>query len=115
MIEDTARPTDGCTVVLAPPGELDLFATGPLRELLAAAYRPRASVVLDLQDVVFIDSSALSVILSAERRLQDSGGQLRLVNPADDVSRVLRICGLSERLVHARPVLTLCTDAPASS
>ena len=62
--------------------------------------------MLDLGDVVFLDSSALAVVLSAERRLRESGGTLRLVNVAEEVLRVLRICGLAERLVPERPHLT---------
>ena len=44
--------------------------------------------------------------MDAERRLRESGGTLRLVNVAEEVLRVLRICGLAERLVPERPHLT---------
>lgn len=96
------------TVVLAPSGELDLAVAPELRARLSAAHRDGARVVLDLQDVVFIDSSALSVVLWAERRLRVTGGSLRLVQPAEGVLRILRICGLADRLMgrHQRRLST---------
>ena len=106
MTDKNARPLNPGVVVLAPAGELDLSATPRLRELLHSAHSPGATVVLDLGDVVFLDSSALAVVLTAERRLRASGGSLRLVNVAEEVLRVLRICGLAERLVRDRPFLT---------
>jgi anti-sigma B factor antagonist len=109
MADESARRASAGVVVLAPAGELDLASTPRLRELLYEAHSPGATVVLDLDDVVFLDSSALAVVLSAERRLRGSGGSLRLVNVAEEVLRVLRICGLAERLVRERPVLTAVT------
>jgi anti-anti-sigma factor len=43
-----------------------------------------------------MDSSALAVVLAADRRLGATGGVLRLANVSAEVRRVLRICGLSE-------------------
>ena len=88
------------TVVRAPAAELDLVTAPLLRVLLSAAHRPGATVVLDLQLVTFIDSSALAVVLAADRRLQREDGELVLVNVHPNVLRVLRICGLADRLVH---------------
>lgn len=105
-MDENARRSSADVVVLAPAGELDLSVAPRLRALLGAAHRPGADVVLDLADVVFLDSSALAVVLSAEQRLRGSGGTLRLVNVADEVRRVLRICGLAERLLRDRSVLT---------
>ncbi len=93
------RPTN----VLAPSGELDLAALPELRARLLPAIRPGACVVLDLQDVTFVDSSALAVVVTVDRQLRSTGGSLELVHVAPEVHRVLRICGLSERLVR-RPV-----------
>ena len=106
MTEESARWAGERVVVLAPAGELDLATAPRLRELLDEAHRPRATVVLDLSDVGFLDSSALAVVLGAERRLRATGGTLRLVHVPEAVLRVLRICGLAEQLVPERPRLT---------
>jgi anti-sigma B factor antagonist len=109
---DPRRHQAGATV-LAPSGELDLVALPELRARLRPAIRPGATVVLDLQDVTFMDSSALSVVLTADRQLRATGGCLRLVNVADEVLRVLRICGLAERLVR-RPEPSALADFPVA-
>lgn len=87
------------TTVLAPSGELDIAALPELQVRLLPAVRPGAAVVLDLQDVTFLDSSALALVVAAERRLRATGGSLQLVHVSGAVLRVLRICGLAERLV----------------
>jgi anti-anti-sigma factor len=55
-------------VVLALHGELDVASVSPVRvaldELLAAGWR---SVVLDLRELTFIDSTGVSLLLEAER------------------------------------------------
>ena len=86
-------------VVQAPSDELDLASATALHARLSAAHAPGALVVLDLQGVTFVDSSALAVVLAAECRLHGSGGVLVLVNVDERVLRILRICGLAERLV----------------
>jgi anti-sigma B factor antagonist len=103
-------PHDAATTVRAPGDELDIAVVPRLRARLAAAHRPGAVVVLDLQDVTFMDSSALSVVLAADRRLAATGGALRLAHVAPEVRRVLRICGLAD-LVLPSPVVALRRSA----
>lgn len=87
------------TVAHAPSRELDLAAVPELRARLAAVHAPGAQVVLDLAGVTFIDSSALSVVLAADRRLMATGGALRLAHVSAEVRRVLRICGLGSMVL----------------
>ena len=105
----TSLTPDGhvaATTVRAPSGGLDLAAAVELRGRLAAAHHPGAQVALDLRDVTFIDSSALSVVLAADRRLAATGGALRLTHVSGPVARVLRICGLAH-LVLPTPAVVL--------
>lgn len=103
------------TVVLSASGELDLAAVPELRAQLAAAHLAGATVVLDVRDVTFMDSSGLAVLLAADRRLRSTGGRLRLAHVADDVLRVLRICGLADRFVRpAAPPVHRCRGMRAA-
>lgn len=88
-------------VVRAPSSELDLDSSAALRTALRAAHAPQATIVLDLAAVTFIDSSALAVVLAAERRLVDCGGRLLVAHPSGRVHRVLRLCGLDRLLMTA--------------
>jgi anti-sigma B factor antagonist len=51
-------------------------------------------ISIDLQDVVFIDSIALSELVSLHKKLYDAGRTLFLTSPADSVRVILEITGL---------------------
>jgi len=76
-------------------GELDLYSSPDLErrlEELAAANVGR--VVLDLAGVSFIDSTGLSVIISAVKRIRTIGGDLVLRSPSPNTVKLLEITGL---------------------
>lgn len=96
--------TPGATLVIPVPGELDLAEAPALRErLLAAVTAGYDDVVLDLSGTTFVDSSGLSVIITAYKRLQAQGGRLRVTGAAGLVRSVLDVTGLDH-------VLTLDDD-----
>lgn len=85
--------------VLPVSGELDLTAAPVLREqLLAAITDGHDDVVLDLSGVTFVDSSGLSVIITAYKRLQAEGGRLRVAGASGLVRSVLDVTGLGRIL-----------------
>ena len=59
---------------------------------IAAA--PDRLLIIDLTDVSFIDSSGLSVIVGAHKRLSDAGAGVRLVVVTPQVAKVLALTGL---------------------
>ncbi|HEY5261839.1 MAG TPA: STAS domain-containing protein [Solirubrobacteraceae bacterium] len=90
---------EGNRVVLELHGELDLVGA-PL--LQAEVENPdldgSATVVLDLQDLTFIDSAGLRVILAAHERSQRLGQTFALTRGSQQVQRLLTIAGVSEHL-----------------
>jgi len=82
----------GAVVRLA--GDLDLAAAGEFRECLHPLLGE--SVTLDFTDVTFMDSTAISVLVTAQKGAAVAGGELVLhgVQPAQ--MRVFEICGLME-------------------
>ena len=65
--------------VLAPEGALDVYTSGSLREKLTElAQAGSTNVVVDLDEVSFMDSSGLGVIMGGQRRLREAGGELAL-------------------------------------
>lgn len=52
------------------------------------------NVVLDLSDVSYADSSALSLLVWLDRRLAPMGGRLVLAGANEDVTRILELSGL---------------------
>ena len=69
----TRAGRDG-TIVVAVTGELDLYRAPTLTEALDAA--SGTVVVVDLQDVTFLDSTTLGVLIKQHRRLREAGAEL---------------------------------------
>jgi anti-sigma B factor antagonist len=88
-------------VVVSLAGELDLYNAEEVRSALldACAGEPNALVV-DLEEVRFIDSTALGVLIEARSRLADRSG-FRLAAPGLETRRALEVSGLDRHfLVH---------------
>jgi len=83
---------DGTDTVVAVAGELDL-ETSP--ELRASLDPLGATVVVDLADVTFLDSSAMGALVATQKRLTRDGGRLRLRAPRDNVRGALEVAGLA--------------------
>lgn len=103
---------DGCEV-LALAGELDLNAAPDLREAFLAALedgRSSGPVLVDMTELQFLDSTIISVLLSAVQRAQQQDRQVRLVAVPPHVARILGVTGL-EDVLRSYPDL----DAAASA
>jgi len=89
--------TDGDRSVLAIKGELDAYTAPGLEEQVTRSVAGGTrTVVLDLRGTTFLDSSGLRAILTLQRRLAESGGELPLGRPSEPVTRLLEITGLTE-------------------
>jgi len=92
---------DGRTVVAAI-GEVDLFTAPALdAELTRVVAAGASTVVVDLTGVDFLDSTGLSVLVKALKRVRESDGSLSVVVASERVAKVFRITGLDQILpVH---------------
>ena len=87
--------TDGPMPVLLLAGEMDLRAATDLREaLLKTLTEGNGSVLLDLGDLSFIDSTIISVLIMARKRADQSNGEVRLRNVPGRIQRILAITGI---------------------
>lgn len=75
-------------------GELDLATSEELGQLLATT--AGSVVVVDLSRVSFIDSTTLSMLITARDRLRSEGSSCRLVICTPIVERVFEVTGLTE-------------------
>jgi anti-sigma B factor antagonist len=88
-------------VVVSLAGELDLYNAEEVRDALLDACAGEPSLlVVDLEEVRFIDSTALGVLIEARSRLGDRSG-FRLAAPGLETRRALEVSGLDRHfLVH---------------
>jgi anti-sigma B factor antagonist len=90
------RSADSIPVVAAR-GELDAFAAPDLRAALAELGH-ETKVVVDLDAVSFLDSTALGVVVRAVREVEERGGRVRVVLPSGSARRIFEITTLDSAL-----------------
>jgi stage II sporulation protein AA (anti-sigma F factor antagonist) len=93
-----------CTVIRLD-GEADVTNAPGLSQALSAeaARRPRL-LVIDLSALGFMDSSALSAVITAHRAITAAGGVLALASPTPVVARVLALTG-TDTIIPVHPTL----------
>jgi anti-anti-sigma factor len=119
----TLRVTDGEQAgwaVLQVTGEMDLVTSPVLRQRVHDAVADgRRSLVLDLSEVLFCDSSGVGVLIATRRLIRSCQGELRLILPAQGavdgshVNRVLGALGV-RRLFDVYPDVTAAVDDESS-
>ena len=108
---DIIAARDGDTVVLALYGELDMQTVGRLRAHLADTLeQDEGAVLVDLTQVVFIDSTGLAALLNALRRLTRARRRLLIVAGDGPVRRMLRMTRLDSTFaLHETAASALAT------
>lgn len=102
----TARESAGEPYTLvAVAGEADITNRDDMRAVLDAevVLRP-PTLILDLSGLRFMDSSALHVILQANRALDRQGGVMALVAPQEAVAKMLKLT-TADRLIPVFPTV----------
>ncbi|HEX6587081.1 MAG TPA: STAS domain-containing protein [Solirubrobacterales bacterium] len=85
--------------VVCLKGELDLSGSPQLEAALLEAEQSHAKeIVVDLDELTFVDSSGLTVLFRAADRSATNGNKLRITPGRDQVASVLRLTGLDTRL-----------------
>jgi anti-anti-sigma factor len=84
-------------IVVRLGGDLDLYNVEQVRAALGGAVdRAPTRVVVDLEQVEFVDSTALGALVEARRGL--GRGAFRLAAPQPEVRRALEVSGLDRHL-----------------
>jgi len=97
------RDVDDRTTVIAVDGEIHVSTAPEFSGVLSASLAGgRNRLVLDLTGVTFIDSTGLSVLLNALRRITRAGGAMALVCSNPTVLRLFEITKLDSTFdLHA--------------
>ncbi len=83
-------------LVVKPVGELDVYWAPSFRDALLHVINGSAGlrVEVDLAGVSFVDSTGLGVLVGAQRRLADRGGELILTHLPGPTRKALEVSGL---------------------
>lgn len=99
-------------VIIGLAGEADATNSDTLREVLDTEIGRRPhTLVLDLSELRFLDSTALHVVLRANRVLDRNGCVLALAGPTEPVAKVLRLTA-ADQLIPVYGSVREATDEP---
>lgn len=97
-------------------GDIDLSAIVAVRsafhEVLSDGW---SHVIVDLEDVTFLDSAALGILIGLHRRCREASGVCVLVNVQPDAMRLLSVTGLDAVFAVATDIESACVLAQSRS
>ncbi len=107
-MRDPRHPGRARAVVVTLPTEIDISNAGRVGEELCAAFAPGVTTVIaDMTDTRFCDSSGISMLVVAHQKAVTSDAELRLVAVSTAVLRALTLV----RIDHLLPVYPSLADA----
>lgn len=87
---------DDDTAVLKLGGHLNTNTASDLEEALEPVLERTNQVVLDFDELEYLSSAGLRVLVAAQKRIVGAGGGLRIVNAIDDIREVFDVTGLCD-------------------
>ena len=82
--------------LIALCGELDLYEAPTLEAAFQTTTGERASVVADLREATFIDSTMLGILLRTQKQLRARGGELVLVFDDVRIAKLFKVTGFDQ-------------------
>ena len=84
------------TRIVSVAGELDMYTAPPFKQqILDALNNGHARVIVDLSACEFLDSTALGILITANKRLAGHERRLVLVAADRNIVKVFQITGLN--------------------
>ena len=78
-------------------GEIDVSHAPHLRKkFIGLLENDTKQLLINMSEVIYIDSAGLSVLIAAHRKAHDTGGSFGLINPQQPVRQVLNITGMDK-------------------
>ncbi|MCW2812030.1 MAG: hypothetical protein JWP61_2488 [Friedmanniella sp.] len=97
-------PAGEPVAVIGCQGRLNMLAAPALRSFIEETLgEGHEKIVVELSGTSFIDSSGLAALIGGLKAARQSGGDLRIAAPSDQVRSVLRLTNLDRVLLpHAQ-------------
>jgi anti-sigma B factor antagonist len=95
----TTREAGGKTIV-AVGGEIDVYTAPKLRDKITELVADGVyDIVIDMEEVEFLDSTGLGVLVGGLKKVRAHDGSLQLVCTQDRLLKIFRITGLAKVFV----------------
>jgi len=84
------------TVIIRVEGEVDVYTSPRLKqEIMDELAAGRTRLIVDLNAVEYLDSTALGVLIGGLKRARERGGDLQLICDNVRILRIFEITGLT--------------------
>ncbi|HEX2071193.1 MAG TPA: STAS domain-containing protein [Thermoleophilaceae bacterium] len=94
----------GTTQIVAIRGEIDLASVETVRHALDGAFsRCPETIVLDLSEVAFCDSSGIHMVVCNHRRAAGRGIRFLVVRPTGPAWRPFEVCQIDRQVTFIDP------------
>lgn len=98
-MKSTIRDAGDLASVVSVSGDLDIYAAPVLnRDLRALIARRRANIIVNLENVSYIDSTGIGVLMGALRPTRLFGGSILVVTRTERMKRLFEFLGLTSVL-----------------
>jgi anti-sigma B factor antagonist len=86
----------GHAIILKPKGELTEDTLGAFREVVEHQLKEDAvvDVIIDMEDVAFLDSTVLEYLLDLQDSLHEKFGQVRMAKCDQNIAKILEMTRL---------------------
>ena len=93
---DVQVTTEDTKALIAIEGKLTVQTSPDLEAAISQLSSSICDIDIDLENVDYISSAGLRVLVAAQKLVASRGGSMRLLKPCDDVNDVFVMTGLSE-------------------
>lgn len=93
---DIAKKTEGTTLTMLLSGRLDTDTASQLDDEIAALPDAATNLVIDMDDLEYVASSGLRVLLMASKIMRSRGGDCTMVNVPELIMEVFEMTGLTD-------------------
>lgn len=100
-------------ILVSVIGEVDIATVGLLRECLTGLARRGLPVIIDLDQVTFMDATGLGALAGGARRAAAHGASLRVVSARPQTRKLVQLAGLEGRLGLCRTRAEAIAALPA--
>ena len=81
-------------------GEIDIETAKDLKsEIIKTFEEKQSNIVLNFENVEYIDSTGLGSIIGAYGRMKEKGKNIYIINPKEHIKKLLNITGLDKILI----------------
>jgi len=101
VLDFTINLTEKSNVpVVSVNGEIDVYTSPKLDETLSAVFKQgKKTVVLNLEEVHYIDSTGLGIIAHSADTFSTNGGKLNVVCSKPQIKKIFDVSGLTPKRI----------------